>query len=884
MKGKTLLEAIGYADEKYVSRPFSKFYVSKTRENASKVWDVVKVLAGVAAVIAVILAIWIPSVLYRGPYTPGTTDTGTAPANTELTSASDTDGITTAEPVVTELPTTEPDETEPPTTEAPATEPPTAEAPATEPPTTEAPVTEPPTTEPPTTEPPVTEPPTTESPVTESPTTDVPVTEPPVILVSSIKINAPSDPVEVGKSITLTAEVKPKNAADKEVIWSVISGASCGTVSSNGTFTAVSAGECTVRAAASDGSGVYAVITIRVTEPEPQIDENAPGIHIIINKKDVTNKITMDSSDDFINNFGDFYKNDHENFIDHLNNKLFVSVTDAVKQIGGTYEWIKDDTVAIVCFGNRFTFNVTKHSMKTAKCYDPDWMTYRMNIMTAFYRANDDLMINYGLLTAFMSDGEIASCGTSIREVRLKLSFTSRFCDSPESIPTDYDFVTENGITYKLYEEWGEKVAAVIECDEEKTGPVAVLSVCRGYPVKYVAPHAFYGIDGITEITLPDSIERLDGPYDFAECKNLKKITFPKDLRSISANACENCVSLQTVVFPQKMNEIGAYAFSGCKKLVIDAIGGVYDRVSYFVKIGDHAFYNCESIKNLTLHLEWFYGDSSFENCVNLESVEYVYNQPMFCGNFTFRNTGLTSVTLKKGTSFDGNGKHGYGTFMDCKKLTYVSLERGVRPCAYMFANCTALSLDNVHIYSAEGSTQEYPAGIFSGIYAERVYLSKYANVGTNAFDTVGTIEYIVEEGNIHGFYALDGMLMQGSILMQFPSGKTGSVYLPKEISRIYPGAMSRGTLDALYISANVKTIDSNAIKLHVKDIYFEGNTTMLDNSLTADADTVVHCVADSNVYRYCTQNGILTDTENVWDGVYPDGTNCVAPRKKEYV
>ena len=75
MNGKTLLEAIGYADEKYVSRTFSKFYVSKTGEKASGIWDAVKIAAGVAAVIAVILAIWIPSILLRGPFKPAATDT-----------------------------------------------------------------------------------------------------------------------------------------------------------------------------------------------------------------------------------------------------------------------------------------------------------------------------------------------------------------------------------------------------------------------------------------------------------------------------------------------------------------------------------------------------------------------------------------------------------------------------------------------------------------------------------------------------------------------------------------------------------------------------------------------------------------------------------------
>ena len=254
MTGKTLFEAIGYADEKYASRPVSRFRMTKTKEAISKIWGGLKIAGGVALVFAVIAAIWIPSEILKNqgnqpdtqPVIPVTTDTETD----EITIVPETDKTTdpavseteaaTDEPVITEPPATEPPETEPETTEAPVTEPPATEPPATEPPTTEA-----------------------------------PVTEPPVTLVSSIKINAPQTSLEVGKTMKLTATVKPDDADNKSVKWSISSGSSYAKISSDGTLTAVKAGQCTVKATAEDTSGVSATLKITITEPEVLTFEEA---------------------------------------------------------------------------------------------------------------------------------------------------------------------------------------------------------------------------------------------------------------------------------------------------------------------------------------------------------------------------------------------------------------------------------------------------------------------------------------------------------------------------------------------------------------------------------------------------------------------------------
>lgn len=89
--------------------------------------------------------------------------------------------------------------------------------------------------------------------------------------VSSISISGSSSG-EVGDTITLTASVSPSNATNKAVTWSITSGASYASITSQNdsscTISLTGSGSITVRATADDGSGVTASKTITISEPE----------------------------------------------------------------------------------------------------------------------------------------------------------------------------------------------------------------------------------------------------------------------------------------------------------------------------------------------------------------------------------------------------------------------------------------------------------------------------------------------------------------------------------------------------------------------------------------------------------------------------------------
>ncbi|NLW69671.1 MAG: hypothetical protein GX061_01090, partial [Eubacteriaceae bacterium] len=96
----------------------------------------------------------------------------------------------------------------------------------------------------------------------------------------SIAINTPDNSrvLELGSSMQLSAEITPLNADNREVIWSVENTMGEAAITEGGLLTALKAGNVTVKATASDGSGVFGEKVIEVINWSGQGDETSPYI------------------------------------------------------------------------------------------------------------------------------------------------------------------------------------------------------------------------------------------------------------------------------------------------------------------------------------------------------------------------------------------------------------------------------------------------------------------------------------------------------------------------------------------------------------------------------------------------------------------------------
>ena len=161
--------------------------------------------------------------------------------------------------------------------------------------------------------------------------------------------------------------------------------------------------------------------------------------------------------------------------------------------------------------------------------------------------------------------------------------------------------------------------------------------------------------------------------------RNFNKVIIEEGVTSIGRGAFYNCKYLQSIKLPSSLKRIGDIAFDGCNKLnkvdisnietwVKIQFGNIYNsnplyyaknlyinnvlatdiEIPYGVsKINDYAFYNCESIKNITISNSVIeIGNYAFYGCTGLDSV-YIPNSITQIGERAFTDcTAITKVNI----------------------------------------------------------------------------------------------------------------------------------------------------------------------------------------------------------------------------------------------
>lgn len=99
-------------------------------------------------------------------------------------------------------------------------------------------------------------------------------------------------------------------------------------------------------------------------------------------------------------------------------------------------------------------------------------------------------------------------------------------------------------------------------------------------------PNIFYGAQ-FTSISI--------GTYVFENCKSLKSMWLPGNMKTLPRGMFKGCSSLSSVTLPQYLLSIDDYAFSGCSSLTF------IDIPSSVTSLGLNCFNGCSSLKTITL-------------------------------------------------------------------------------------------------------------------------------------------------------------------------------------------------------------------------------------------------------------------------------------------
>lgn len=198
----------------------------------------------------------------------------------------------------------------------------------------------------------------------------------------------------------------------------------------------------------------------------------------------------------------------------------------------------------------------------------------------------------------------------------------------------------------------------------------------KNYVVMYVRENAFAWCDGLTEITIPNSVIQIEEGA-FARCSNAD-IHIPDSVTYVGKGAFYECNQLASI--PDGLQYIGKEAFWGCKMARIHLSSGV--------EVGEYAFTSCTKLVDVELPDDMtaiapymFYGCGALQSITLPKTLETIGGGAFcYCKN-------LQKIEIPSGIKTIKNR-----TFEQCWSLTDVMLPdtiEEVESCA--FAACTSL-------------------------------------------------------------------------------------------------------------------------------------------------------------------------------------------------
>ena len=324
------------------------------------------------------------------------------------------------------------------------------------------------------------------------------------------------------------------------------------------------------------------------------------------------------------------------------------------------------------------------------------------------------------------------------------------------------------------------------------------------------------------------------GNRAFLDLENLKTVSFPASLQTISFMAFSELSELTTVTIAEgsAMQSIGNNAFADCTKLQTINLP---DTVKY---IGDNSFYNCKNLvlTSLPANVESI-GVSAFEYCTKVAPASFPSTLTVI-DDSAFDATGVTSVSLPAGMEYigkasftycenltsvelvlDGNVEIGINMFGGCENLESVTITGSMSEIPdYMFNNCTSLttltlpntitSIGDSAFVGCSSLAMTIPSGVtkignqaFSGTALTTVNFSKDITYGEKVFAECPNLSTVTIDNGVTAIPA--GTFSN--------CAKLETVTLPDTLTSIGENAFASSGLTAIAIPAGVENIPGNA-------------------------------------------------------------------------
>ena len=344
-------------------------------------------------------------------------------------------------------------------------------------------------------------------------------------------------------------------------------------------------------------------------------------------------------------------------------------------------------------------------------------------------------------------------------------------------------------------------------------GTVAIPDSINGLTVTSIGESAFYGLSGVTNVIMPDTITNI-GFQAFTGC-GLVSVVIPDNVMTIGQSAFLNCYDLTNVTIGSNVTSINDYSFGSCYGLT-----GVFIPKSV-TNIFYSAFNFCTSLTNITVESQNSAYSSLAGVLFNQDQTELVIFPEGRGGSYAIP----ASVLNIRESAFNF-----------CVGLTNVLAPAGLTnlgPDA--FGGCRGLTG-----FVIPTNVISIGDGALSGCSLTSILVpGSVTNIGVAAFGG-DPLAAITVASNNPAYCTVGGVLFDFSqtTLVEFPFGKGGTFFrpssyvIPDGVKRIEDSAFIGCYLGNITIPPSVTSIGAFAFDRcgRLTNLFLPGNLTNIGN------------------------------------------------------
>ena len=188
--------------------------------------------------------------------------------------------------------------------------------------------------------------------------------------------------------------------------------------------------------------------------------------------------------------------------------------------------------------------------------------------------------------------------------------------------------------------------------------------------VKTIGRYAFYKVKNLKEVTFPDSLQTISETA-FMECQSLETVHFGGGLETMERGAFYRCYKLKSVELPDSLTVLGDYVFGDEEDLTSITFG------SALTSIGEYGVGCCTKVQSVTIPASvTSIGNSAFFNWQSLTDVYYSCTQEDW-DNITIGTYNEPLLNARK--HFTG---HAWGDWQTVREATIFRKGEEQRVCA----------------------------------------------------------------------------------------------------------------------------------------------------------------------------------------------------------